>query len=257
MLSWPKLPRSLRIMTLLPSRVSVALLLLVAATACSAPRSDTPRPAPDAPSAAAPVLTGASERTIFTLINEVGDTVSTDAYTRTAESLEGEIRIHLPGAKFQRGRYRVEFNPESRAVHAKLTFLRASTPTGEPALGGVTAVLHPDGMVEEAQNGGTAVRYQAGAGVVPWFAPSTAMMQEIVRRAHRLTGGRGRVEVPHFPLASRGQGIGTMVITFVAPDSVEVAYGPGSGSVRQPVDAQGRLLSMHTPEGRRLTVRTR
>jgi hypothetical protein len=99
-------------------------------------------------------------------------------------------------------------------------------------------------------------RHGSGAGVVPWFAPSTAMMQEIIRRAHRLTGGRGRVEVPHFPLASRGQGVGTMVITFVVPDSVEVSYGPGSRPARHPVDAQGRLLSMRTAEGRRLTVRT-
>jgi hypothetical protein len=243
-------------MRLVLSCVSVPLLLLATATACSAPRPDTPRTASETPPAPAAGLTAAPERRVFTLINEEGDTISTDVYTRTAEALDGEIRIHLPRAKFQRARYRVEFDSEGRAVHAKLTFLRASTPTGEPALGGFTAVLHPDGSVEEAQNGGTAVRYQAGAGVVPWFAPSTAMMQEIIRRAHRLTGGRGRVEVPHFPLASRGQGIGTMVITFVVPDSVEVSEGPGSRPARYPVDAQGRLLSMRTAEGRRLTVRT-
>jgi hypothetical protein len=201
------------------------------------------------------VLTRAPERRIFTLINEEGDTVSTDTYTRTAEVLEGEIRIHRSGAWFQRARYRMDFNPEGRAVHAKLTFLRASTPTGEPALREFTALLHPDGTVEEAQNGGAAVRYPAGAGVVPWFPPSTVTMQEIIRRAHRLTDGRGRVEVPHFRLGSRGQGIGTMVITFAVPDSVEVSEGRGSRPVRQPVDAQGRLLSMRTPEGRRLTVR--
>ncbi|MBA3970412.1 MAG: hypothetical protein H0X52_09975 [Gemmatimonadetes bacterium] len=250
------MPDSFRAMRLVLSCVSVPLLLLATAAACSAPRPDTPRPASETPPAPAAGLTAAPERRVFTLINEAGDTISTDVYTRTAEALEGEIRIHLPGAKFQRARYRVEFDSEGRAVHAKLTFLRASTPTGEPALGGFTAVLHPDGSVEEAQNGGTAVRYQAGAGVVPWFAPSTAMMQEIIRRAHRLTGGRGRVEVPHFPLASRGQGVGTMVITFVVPDSVEVSYGPGSRPARHPVDAQGRLLSMRTAEGRRLTVRT-
>ncbi len=164
-------------------------MLVVTATACSAPRSDTPRAASETPSAAAAVLPSAPERRIFTLINEEGDTVSTDAYTRTAEALEGEIRIHLPRAKFQRARYRVNFNSEGRAVQARLTFLRGSTPTGAPALGGFTAVLHPDGTVEEARKGGTAVRYQARTGVVPWFAPSSAMMQEIIRRAHRRSCG--------------------------------------------------------------------
>jgi hypothetical protein len=165
-----------------------------------------------------------------------------------------ELRIYLPGAKFQRARYRVEFDSQGLAVHAKLTFLHASTPIGEPALGEFTAVLHPNGMVEEARNDGTPDRYQTGVGVVPWFPPSTATMQEIIRRAHRLTGGRGSVDVPHFPLASGGQGVGTATITFVTPDSVEFSYGLGSGPVRHPVDRQGRLLGGRTVEGRRLTV---
>jgi len=241
-------------MRLLPSSVSVSFVILTTAVACSTPRPETPQVAPESPPAPGYVLTGTPERRVFTLTNEVGDTVSTDSYARTAEALEGEIRIYLPGAKFRRARYRVEFDSQGLAVHTKLTFLRESTPTGEPVLGEFTTVLHPNGTVEEARDEGTAVRYQAGVGVVPWFPPSAVTVQEIIRRAHRLTGGRGRVEIPHFPLASGGQGIGTAIITFVAPGSVEISYGPGSGPVRYAVDRQGRLLGGGTAEGWCLTV---
>jgi hypothetical protein len=241
-------------MRLLLSSFVVPLVLLGTAAACSAPQPDTTRTSTEASPIPETVRGGAPERRVLTLLNEEGHTVSTDTYTRTAEALEGEIRIHLAGAKFQRARYRVEFDSQGLAVQAKLTFLRAGTPNGEPALGEFTAVLHPNGMVEEARDGGTPVRYRSVAGVVPWFPPSTATMQEMIRRAHRLTGGLGSVEVPHFPIASDGQGAGTAIITFVTPDSVELSLGPGGDPVRYPVDGQGRLLGGPASGSWRLNV---
>jgi hypothetical protein len=235
---------------------SFLVVLVVTTLACSAPRSDTPLTSTEAVPAPADVPGVASERRVFALINEEGDTVSTDVYTRTDKALDGEVRIHLPGAKFQRARYRVEFDSTGLAIHAKLTFLRTYTPTGEPALGEFTAVLHPNGMVEEARDDGTPDWFRTGPGVVPWFPPSTATMQEIIRRAHRLTGGTGSVGIPHFPLASGGQGIGIVTITFLTPDSVELFYGPGSDPVRHPVDGHGRLLGGRIANGWRLSIAT-
>jgi hypothetical protein len=248
--------RFLRLFRAMRLLFSLLILLMGTAVACSVPRPDMPLTSTEAGPTPADEPGGAPERRVFALINEEGDTVSTDAYTRTDEALDGEVRIHLPGAKFQRARYRVEFDATGLAVHAKLTFLRTDAPTGEPALGEFTVVLHPNGMVEEARDDGTPDWFRTGPGVMPWFPPSTATMQEIIRRAHRLTGGTGSVEIPHFPLASGGQGSGIVTITFLTPASVELSYGPGIDPVRHPVDGQGRLLGGRIADGWRLSIAT-
>lgn len=227
-------------------RVSAACGLLWCLTACGAPAP----PGGDPPVQAAPA--GSPERGAFALLVR-GDTTVVDEYTRTDELLEGEVHTRTPGAKFRRARYRVEFSEDGVVRRADLAFPREGDPAGAPPMARWTVTVQGE-TVEEQRTDRAPVRARAAPGLVPLFAPSIAMFQEVVLRAHRLTGGQGEARIATYAMAGAGR-IDTVTVSWVHPDSVEVRYG--GGPLRLAVDRRGGVLGGVTSDGELRTVRVR
>ncbi len=218
-------------------RVGCAALALCVLAAC-APRGEAGRTSSGVEEGAFAYVTGEQVLTVV------------DRYQRRPGLLEGEITTQIPGASFRRVRYRVELGADGRARRAELRFLRADSARDGAPLARVETTFESDGRVRETRDGGPAAEHVASVGAVPFFAPSIAMLQEIVREAHRRTGGRGSAEVPFFPLATGGQGIGTATVTWTSGDSVEVSLR-GARGARYAVDGRGRIMGGRGADGSR------
>lgn len=212
------------------------LLLLALAQACA--------PLQSSPSAAAE-----GEQGMLALVVR-GDTTVREEYTRTAGALEGVVRPQ-GGAKFGWARYRVRLAPGGAVERAELELGRPGTTPGDPAAGRWVVTV-ADGAVEEVPDRGAARRVAAPAGVVPYFAPSMAMLHEVVRRALPLRGTAATAAIPTYPFPGDGR-LDTLRVRWVGTDTVEVAGG--GATTRVAVDARGRLVGSRTADGAFVGVR--
>jgi hypothetical protein len=159
-----------------------------------------------------------------------GDTTVVEEFVRRSDLLEGIVRPRVRGAKFGWARYRVEFSPSGEATRSQLSIGRVGTSPDSPPVSTQAITFGPDSIVEELPNR-TPTRVSYIRGTVPLFAPSIAMLQEVVRRARRISPSVRELGMPVYPLLEnaridrvRVRWIGRDTVSFVWGSSAEARY---------------------------------
>lgn len=167
------------------------------------------------------------DRGAFALVVR-GDTTVVDEFVRTGNLLEGVVRPRLRGAKFGWARYRVEFSPSGEATRSQLSIGRVGTSPDSAPVSTQAITFGPDFIVEEWPNRmPTRVPYTRGA--VPLFDPSIAMLQEVVRRARRISPSMRELGVPVYPVLADAK-MERVRVRWIARDTVSIAWGDSPGA---------------------------
>lgn len=180
-----------------------------------------------------------------------GDTTVVDEYSRSAERLDGVVRIFSrePGGPMVRAAYGVEYDGRGRAASARLTIQQLSSGgTALPAQREWSVTFDPDGRATEVESGGRRVEVRAGDGVVPLFGPSIAMMESVLLRAR----STGATRIPVFHIAAAGR-VDTVAIAWTGADSATVTIA--GATARYHLDPAGRILGGRAQAERLETVR--
>ena len=152
-----------------------------------------------------------------------GDTTLVDEFVRRGNLLEGVVRPRVSGAKFGWARYRVEFSPSGEVTRSQLSIGRVGTSPDSPAVSTHTITFGPDSIVEEWPNRApTRVPYIRRT--VPLFAPSIAMLQEVVRRAVRISPALRELGVPVYPVLANAR-MERVRVRWIARDTVSIDWG--------------------------------
>ena len=197
-----------------------------------------------------PIATCTTEKGRLAFIVE-GDTSVVDEYVRTDTLLRGTLRTRR--RSFAWARYEVRFYANGGARSAHLEVGRAGTSLSDrPAREWRLTI--DSGIVREVSGTGTmhqaAVRHHP---VVPRFAPSIAMLQELLRRAPL-----DPMSVPEtlsvFPMGG-GSLPRTVVVDRLTPDTVTLMTLGNLYVARYLVDGCGRLLRDASPDPKSINVR--
>ena len=163
------------------------------------------------------------------LIRRGADTLVTDRFVRTADSLTGRVTIQ--------GQPRIEYaaalGPRETVRSLTVAVFAADAAPGAQPLQRVSIVMQGDTAIADTPGGVQRVPTKAGA--VPMFNNALALSEIFTRRAK---AAGGSATVPYFAIAG-GATIDAMVQT-VGPDSMTVAIGPQTQRFK--VDATGRIL---------------
>jgi len=152
-----------------------------------------------------------------------GDTTLVDEFVRRGNLLEGVVRPRVSGAKFGWARYRVEFSPSGEVTRSQLSLGRVGTSPDFAPVSTHEITFGPDSIAEEWPNRApTRVPYVRGT--VPLFAPSIAMLQEVVRRAVRISPARRELGVPVYRVLANAK-LERVRVRWIARDTVTIAWG--------------------------------
>ena len=157
-----------------------------------------------------------------------GDTTLVDEFVRRANLLEGIVHTRRPGAKFGWARYRVEFSRSGEASRSQLSLGRVGTSPDSPPVSTHAITLGPESIVEEWPNR-PPTRAPYVRGVIPLFSPSIAMLQEIVRRASRMSPPLREIGVPVYPVLADAM-VDHVPIRWIGRDTVVIARGDPPGA---------------------------
>jgi hypothetical protein len=181
-------------------------------TAASAPRVH------DMPGAELSVIDSGS----FALIVR-GDTTVVDEFVRRENLLEGIVRTRKPGAKFGWARYRVEFSRSGEVTLSRLSLGRVGTSPNAPAVGTYAITFGPDSIVEQWPNRAP-TRTPYVRGTIPLFSPSIAMLQEVVRRARRMSPSQRDLGVPVYQVLVKAE-VTRVPVRWIGRDTVSIGQG--------------------------------
>jgi hypothetical protein len=180
-----------------------------------------------------------------------GDTTVIDEYSRSADLLDGMVRIlsREPGGPTVRATYRVRYDRRGRAASAQLAIQQISAGgTASTAQREWTLTFDAEGRATETESGGRRIEARAGEGVLPLFGPSIAMLESVLLRAR----STGATRIPVFHLAAAGR-VDTVAIAWVGGDSATVMIAGATGRYR--LDPAGRILGGRAEEEQLETVR--
>ncbi|MGH7469738.1 MAG: hypothetical protein ACRENP_17450 [Longimicrobiales bacterium] len=177
-----------------------------------------------------------SESGQFTYVN-AGQQVAVERFTRTAETIESDLRI-VSGL-------RVTFSARVTGGTVTQVLLRAFSPTDSvtPAQTATVRIGTDTLTLETVRSGAPIVdKLPVPAGVVPYLDPSAVWMEEIVKRAKVLGGTSVRVPIA---ILSAPQQIATAAVTFTSPTQVRLEST--NVSVLLTLDEAGRILRGEVP----------
>lgn len=208
----------------------VCLLLLAACGAPPAPETQPPSPAP----ATAP---GTVEAGTFVL-EQGGNPVLTERFTRGADRLEAEFTVPGQG----RVAYTLVLGPDATVARMEG---RAYPPNDTTPVQRFTAEFRGDSVFSRTAEGDSVrtARTATQPGAVPYLNPSPSLMEQVLRRARALGGDT--VRVPVLVIGGGAQSTVPATVTFVPPDSARIVLGPAELRVR--TDDAGRLLGGTVP----------
>jgi len=152
-----------------------------------------------------------------------GDTTVVDEFVRRANLLEGVVRTRRRDAKFGWARYRVEFARSGEVTRSQLSLGRVGTSPDSPPVSAHAITFGPDSIVEEWPNR-PPTRAPYVRGVIPLFSPSIAMLQEVVRRARRMSPSQLEIGVPVYQVLVNAK-IEHVPVRWITRDTVIIARG--------------------------------
>ena len=156
-----------------------------------------------------------------------GDTTVVDEFVRTTSLLEGVVRTRRRGAKFGWARYRIEFSRSGEVTRSQVSLGRVGTSPDSPPVSTHSITFGPS-IVEEWPNR-TPTRAPNVRGVIPLFGPSIAMLQEVVRRARRMSPSMLEIGVPVYQVLVNAK-VDRVPIRWIGRDTVIIARGDTSGA---------------------------
>jgi hypothetical protein len=156
-----------------------------------------------------------------------GDTTVVDEFVRRPNLLEGVVRTRRPGAKFGWARYRVEFSRSGEVTRSQLSLGRVGTSTDSPPVSTHAITFGPSIMEEWPNRSPT--RAPNVRGVIPLFGPSIAMLQEVVRRARRMSASQLEIGVPVYQVLANAK-IEHVPVRWITRDTVIIARGDPPGT---------------------------
>jgi hypothetical protein len=157
-----------------------------------------------------------------------GDTTVVDEFVRRADLLEGVVRTRRRGAKFGWARYRVEFSRSGEVTRSQLSLGRVGTSPDSPPASTQTITFGPDFIIEEWP-GRLPTRVPYVSGVIPLFGPSVAMLQEVVRRARRMSPSKLEIGVPVYQIQVNAK-MEYVPVRWIGRDTVVLARGDPPGA---------------------------
>jgi hypothetical protein len=202
-------------------------LLVIAVSVLATAASAQTSPAPPPP-------TGA-----YVTTSAKGDTFAVETFNRTRNEVVGEIHIH---SIRQRLAYTLVLG-EGDIVTRLDAAVRPDTasPTSTP-LQSFSASFHDDSVLLQVPAGSRSIPTRAGT--LPWVNPSFSMLEQIIRRAHRIDPPRAHADsVPVFDLNS---GPIVVSVSWALPDSAVVAFPNTSARVALDGD---HVIGVRLPDG--------
>jgi hypothetical protein len=181
-----------------------------------------------------------SPTTAYISTTPKGDTIAVETYTRSDAKVVGEIhgpKIH------QRLSYTMTLD-DSALVTRMDVAVRPDTesPTAAP-MQAFTVSFQGDSLQLQAGTNSRAV--PAKHGTLPWINPSFSLIEQIVRRAHRLDPSHAhRDSLPVFDLNS---GPVTVAVVWRLPDSAVITF-PNT-TARAEVDLTDHVTGVLFPDG--------
>jgi len=184
--------------------------------------------------------------TVSTLAGQTGqfvvrlgrDTLAIEAYTRTADRLQGEQVVRAPRTVHRI--YTVTFGPGGAAERYELVTHNVSGAPG-PAETKSTATFQGDSAIGTVPRGDSTrrVRSRVGAGALPYLSQSFGLVEEVARRARAAGGDRFTMsmlvlgDTEPMPVTVTRGGADSLIMTL-----------DGIGPLRARVDDQGTLLGV-------------
>jgi hypothetical protein len=169
-----------------------------------------------------------------------GDTIAVEAYVRTSDKVVGEIRgpqIH------QRLSYTMTLDDSALVTRLDVTVRSDTASPTAPPTQAFTVLFHGDSM--QLQAGPNSRSVPAKHGTLPWINPSFSLIEQIVRRAHRLDPNHAhRDSLPVFDLNS---GPVTVAVQWLLPDSAVISF-PNTAA-RAEVDLLDHVTGVLFPDG--------
>jgi hypothetical protein len=166
-----------------------------------------------------------------------GAEVIVEKYTRTASSLESDLRI----ANGQRVAYKAKL---AAGIVTEIT-LSAYVPTDttKPAQSAIVRFFGDSLSLETVRNGAAVnERRAAPRGTVPFLNPSIVWMEEILRKAKTMGGATVNVSVA---ILNVPQEVITIPVTFSSPTEATVVLGASTLSFK--LDDKMRIVSGEIP----------
>jgi hypothetical protein len=169
------------------------------------------------------------------VLSQGGQQVGTEQYTRTATSIEGEMRV----VSGQRIRYTARL-ADGIVKQMRLEAFAAADTT-KPSQTAVVQFTADSLRLETVRNGEPVVeRLAAPAGTVPYLNRSAVWMEEMLRRAKATGAATISVAVLSSP-----QQVGMVSVTFNG--ATEAAMTLGDTEIRFKLDERGRILAGDAP----------
>lgn len=172
--------------------------------------------------------------------NPKGDTLVVETYTRTPQTVVGEI--HAPSAH-QRLSYTLSLGTGDLVSRMDVQ-VRPDTgsPTAPPSQAFTVAFAGDSIHVAVGSN---AKAFAAKPGSLPWINPSFSLIEQIVRRAHHLDPQHARVD--SLPLFDLNSGPVMVAVSWKLPDSAVIQFPNITG--RAEVDLFDHVTGVLFPDG--------
>ena len=172
----------------------------------------------------------------FALLRD-NDTVAIERYTRSGETLRGEIRDSESGNRMT---YSAAIGEDDLVRRLELSLYERNAADPETQ---VRVELSGQSLIAEQREGAQTETDTVGVppGTLLYFNPSIAMMEQMLRRSRTMAGQR--VEMPVFTISSGEEPrLDRPTISRIGSDSVEVVRDR-SNRVRLAIGEDGRINS--------------
>ncbi len=169
-----------------------------------------------------------------------GDTMAVETYTRTHDKVVGEIhglRIH------QRLSYTMTLDDSALVNRLDVAVRPDSASPTSPPTQAFTVSFKGDSMQLQAASNSRMV--PAKHGTLPWINPSFSLIEQIVRRAHRLDPSHAHRD--SLSVLDLNSGPITVAVAWLLPDSAVISFP--NATARAEVDLLDHVTGVLFPDG--------
>jgi uncharacterized protein len=187
-----------------------------------------------------------AQRSTFVVLL-AGDTLAVERVARTPRRVESDLTVRAQGVRLQ---FALTLAPAELVTSMDLNMrMIAAAPDAPPAQSATVTFRGDSAIVDVKAPARSTQRIAAGAGVLPLVNLSTAITEQLLRRARALGGPR--VQLPTLPVG--GRQVLPAVVTWSGSDTAVISI---SGvELRAAVSPDGRVLGAVIPAQRVTFVR--
>ena len=218
-----------------PEPAPVVMVQAPSTPPASAPATPSAPPATPVPAAVTQPPVKPGETAVGFVVMRNADTLAAERYTRTANTVKGELVIAGAGI---RQTYDMSLTPSGTVSRFETAAYRVASPADAPALQSLVARFDSTGATIEA--GGQTTPHAAPPGILPFINLSGAVIEQILMRAKAIGGVAADVPV----LVMAGGQNTTAGVRWLGADSAIITLGP---ELRVRVSPTGQFLGGVVP----------